>query len=133
MPNSALSSIHVVGFARVLAGTYCTMLLADFSADVIRIEGLEDDETCQWGLSQLQAERVHYLSVNRNQPSITLELKNSKGQLIARRLSERADVLVENFTTAGMAKLGLDYEQAKTAIDFSAAPERYIQTIRASK
>ena len=110
MPNSALSSIRVVDFSRVLAGPYCTMLLADFGADVIRIESLEGDETRQWEPPWLEGESAYYLSVNRNKRSITLDLKNPEGQSIARRLSERADVLVENFKVGGMAKFGLDYD-----------------------
>lgn len=118
MPNSALSSIRVVDFAGVLAGTYCTMLLADFGADVIKIESLEGDEMRQWGPPWLEGESAYCLSLNRNKRSITLDLKNPKGQFIVRRLSERADALVENFKAAGKAKFGLYYEQGKIAIDF---------------
>jgi formyl-CoA transferase len=110
MSNSALSGIRVVDFSRVLAGPYCTMLLADFGAEVIKIESLDGDETRQWGPPWLEGESAYYLSVNRNKRSITLDLKNPKGQAIARRLSEKADVLVENFKVGGMAKFGLDYE-----------------------
>ncbi|MBI5841873.1 MAG: CoA transferase [Chloroflexi bacterium] len=110
MSNSALSGIRVVDFSRVLAGPYCTMLLADFGAEVIKIESLDGDETRQWGPPWLDGESAYYLSVNRNKRSITLDLKHPKGQAVARRLSEKADVLVENFKVGGMAKFGLDYE-----------------------
>lgn len=110
MSNSALSNIRVVDFSRVLAGPYCTMLLADFGAEVIKIESLDGDETRQWGPPWLEGESAYYLSVNRNKRSITLDLKNPKGQTIARRLSEKADVLVENFKVGSMARFGLDYE-----------------------
>lgn len=110
MPASALSGVRVIDFSRVLAGPYCTLLLADFGAQVIKIESLDGDETRQWGPPWLEGESAYYLSVNRNKRSITLDLKNPKGQSIARRLAEKADVLVENFKAGGMAKFGLDYE-----------------------
>jgi formyl-CoA transferase len=110
MPNSALSDIRVVDFSRVLAGPYCSMLLADFGAQVIKIESLEGDDTRQWGPPWLDGESAYYLSINRNKRSLTLDLKHPKGLDIARRLSEKADVLVENFKVGGMAKFGLDYE-----------------------
>jgi formyl-CoA transferase len=110
MSESALAGVQVVDFSRVLAGPYCTMLLADFGADVIKIESLTGDDTRQWGPPWLDGQSAYYLSVNRNKRSLTLDLKNPKGQAIARRLSEKADVLVENFKVGGMAKFGLDYE-----------------------
>lgn len=86
------------------------MLLADFGAEVIKIESLDGDETRQWGPPWLEGESAYYLSVNRNKRSLALDLKNPKGQAIARRLAEKADVLVENFKVGGMAKFGLDYD-----------------------
>lgn len=110
MPGSALSSLRVIDFSRVLAGPYCTMLLADFGAQVIKVESPEGDETRQWGPPWLEGESAYYLSINRNKRSIILDLKNSRGRDIARRLSEKADVLVENFKVGGMKKFGLDYD-----------------------
>ena len=86
------------------------MLLADFGAQVIKVESPEGDETRQWGPPWLDGESAYYLSVNRNKRSLALDLKNPRGQAIARRLVEKADVLVENFKVGGMAKFGLDYE-----------------------
>ncbi len=85
------------------------MLLADFGAEVIKVESLEGDDTRQWGPPWLDGESAYYLSVNRNKRSIALDLKHPRGLEIARRLSEKADVLVENFKVGGMAKFGLDY------------------------
>ncbi len=110
MQPSALSDIRVLDFSRVLAGPYCTMMLADLGAQVIKIESLDGDDTRQWGPPWLDGESAYYLSVNRNKRSITLDLKNPKGRAIARRLAEKADVVVENFKVGGMAKFGLDYE-----------------------
>ena len=108
--TSALSNIRVVDFSRVLAGPYCTMMLADFGAEVIKVESLDGDDTRQWGPPWLDGESAYYLSVNRNKRSIALDLKHPRGVEIARRLTQNADVLVENFKVGGMAKFGLDYE-----------------------
>lgn len=110
MSNSALSGIRIIDFSRVLAGPYCTMLLADFGADVIKIESLDGDDTRQWGPPWLDGESAYYLSVNRNKRSLTLDLKHPRGRDVARRLAEKADILVENFKVGGMARFGLDYE-----------------------
>ena len=111
MSDKALADIRVVDFSRVLAGPYCTMLLADLGADVIKIENpVGGDETRQWGPPWLDGESAYYLSVNRNKRSIALDLKQPEGLEIAHRLAETADVLVENFKVGGMAGYGLDYE-----------------------
>ncbi|MFZ5819586.1 MAG: CaiB/BaiF CoA transferase family protein [Chloroflexota bacterium] len=110
MQNAALAGLRVLDFSRVLAGPYCTMLLADFGAQVIKIESLAGDDTRQWGPPWLDGESAYYLSANRNKRSLTLDLKNPRGREIALRLVEKADVLVENFKVGGMAKFGLDYE-----------------------
>ncbi|GAB4505758.1 MAG: CaiB/BaiF CoA-transferase family protein [Anaerolineales bacterium] len=110
MQPFALSDIRILDFSRVLAGPYCTMLLADFGAQVIKVESLSGDDTRQWGPPWLDGESAYYLSVNRNKRSIALDLKHPKGLEIARRLANKADVLIENFKVGGMAKFGLDYE-----------------------
>ncbi|MFZ5910940.1 MAG: CaiB/BaiF CoA transferase family protein [Chloroflexota bacterium] len=110
MTCAALAGLRIVDFSRVLAGPYCTMLLADFGAQVVKVESLAGDDTRQWGPPWLEGESAYYLSVNRNKRSLTLDLKHPKGQEIARRLAGKADVLVENFKVGGMAKFGLDYE-----------------------
>lgn len=114
--HAALAGLRVLDFSRVLAGPYCTMLLADFGAQVIKVESLAGDDTRQWGPPWLEGESAYYLSINRNKRSLALDLKHPKGQEIARRLANRADVLVENFKVggkgprSGMARFGLDYE-----------------------
>lgn len=111
MSDKALDDIRVVDFSRVLAGPYCTMLLADLGADVIKIENpVGGDDTRQWGPPWLDGQSAYYLSVNRNKRSIALDLKQPKDLEIAHRLVETADVLVENFKVGGMAGFGLDYE-----------------------
>lgn len=114
----ALNGVRVLDFTRVLAGPFCTMLLADMGADVIKVEDhLRGDETRQWGPPWLErgGERfsAYYLSVNRNKRSIALDLKSADGQRVARALAARADVLVENFKPGGMASFGLGYADVR--------------------
>ncbi len=106
-----LQSIRVVDLSRVLAGPYCTQLLADYGADVIKIEqpGI-GDSTRQWGPPWIGDQSAYFLSVNRNKRSLTLNLRTEEGRVILRRLLSEADVLVENFKVGTMARLGLDHE-----------------------
>lgn len=109
---SLLQNIRVLDLSRVLAGPYCTMLLGDYGADVIKVEvpGRGDD-TRQWGPPFAGGESAYYLSVNRNKRSITVNLKSLDGQDIIRRLAAQADVLVENFEVGALARFGLDFER----------------------
>lgn len=108
--ESALAGIRVIDFSRVLAGPYCSMLLSDFGADVIKIESRQGDDTRQWGPPFLEGESAYYLSVNRNKRSISIDLKNKVGVELAFQLTKKADILIENFKVGGMKKFGLDYE-----------------------
>lgn len=106
----ALAGLRVLDFTRVLAGPFCTMLLADYGAEVIKIEQpRRGDDTRQWGPPWAGELSAYYLSVNRNKYSVTLNLKSAEGQQIARQLAQQSDVLVENFKVGGMAEYGLDY------------------------
>jgi formyl-CoA transferase len=108
---SALAGIRVIDFSRVLAGPYCTMLLADLGAEVIKVENPDGgDDTRRWGPPWLDGESAYFLSINRNKRSLALNLKLPRGIEIAHQLIAQADVLVENFKVGGMAGLGLDYE-----------------------
>jgi crotonobetainyl-CoA:carnitine CoA-transferase CaiB-like acyl-CoA transferase len=112
-----LDGVRVIDLTRVLAGPYCTMMLGDLGADVIKIEapGLGDD-TRQWGppftqtVDGRRGEAAYFLAANRNKRSLTLNLKTEKGLEILRELIRQGDVLVENFRTGTLAKWGLDYE-----------------------
>ncbi len=101
----------------VLAGPYCTMLLADLGADVVKVEPPDGDGTRGWGPPWVGAGRLaaddpgvaaYFLAINRNKRSIRLDLKSEAGQDVVRRLIARADVLVENFRVGGFATLGFD-------------------------
>ena len=106
MKPSALQNIRVLDLSRVLAGPYCTMLLGDYGADVIKVEvpGRGDD-TRQWGPPWAGGESAYYLSVNRNKRSLTLNLKQPEGVEILRQLAVKSDVLVENFEAGTVAKV----------------------------
>jgi crotonobetainyl-CoA:carnitine CoA-transferase CaiB-like acyl-CoA transferase len=99
---------------RVLAGPYCTMMLGDMGADVVKVErpGAGDD-TRGYGPPFIRGESAYFMSVNRNKRSLTLDLKRPEGLELLRKLLERADVLVENFRPGTMAAFGSGYEQAK--------------------
>ncbi len=106
-----LAGLLVADFSRVLAGPYCTMLLADLGADVIKVESPAGDDTRRWtppaapdGVS------TYYLAINRNKRSVTLDLNDAADLALARTLARRADVFVENFKPGGLARFGLDYD-----------------------
>ena len=108
---AALAGVRVIDFSRVLAGPYCTMLLADLGAAVIKVENPDGgDDTRRWGPPWLEGESAYFLSINRNKRSLALNLKHPRGIEIAHQLIAQADVLVENFKVGGMAQMGLDYE-----------------------
>ena len=105
-----LDGITVLDLTRVLSGPYCTMLLADMGARVIKIEQPgKGDDTRAWGPPFLEGESAYFLSINRNKESVTLDFKHEEGRAIARDLIARSDVLVENFRPGTLARIGLDY------------------------
>jgi crotonobetainyl-CoA:carnitine CoA-transferase CaiB-like acyl-CoA transferase len=108
--TGALDGLRVLDFSRVLAGPLATMILGDLGADVIKIErpGAGDD-TRHWGPPFVGDDAAYFLSLNRNKRSVALDLATEQGQLAARTLAGRADVLVENFRPGLMAGFGLDH------------------------
>lgn len=115
MPPMALSNIKVLDFTQTIAGPYCTKLLADYGADVIKVErpGIGDGAR---RLGPFPKDEPHpeksgtFLHLNTNKRSITLDLKTLKGQKIARNLASRVDVVVESFRPGTMDEFGLDYD-----------------------
>ena len=109
-----LSDVRVVDLSRVLAGPYCTMMLGDLGAEVIKIEvpGRGDDSR-QWGPPYAGGESAYYLCTNRNKKGLTLNLKTEEGKAILRALVQRSDVLVENFRVGTMERWGLGYDELK--------------------
>ncbi|WP_441351491.1 CaiB/BaiF CoA transferase family protein [Tuberibacillus sp. Marseille-P3662] len=111
MSNRALSGIRVLDLSRVLAGPYCTMVLGDLGAEVIKVEAPGgSDDTRTWGPPFQNEESAYYLSTNRNKRAITLNLQTDDGRTILRQLIKQSDVLIHNFKTGSMEKWGLDYE-----------------------
>jgi crotonobetainyl-CoA:carnitine CoA-transferase CaiB-like acyl-CoA transferase len=106
-----LDGITVLDLTRVLSGPYCTMLLADMGARVIKIEQPgKGDDTRAWGPPFVAGESAYFLSINRNKESVTIDFKQPAGRALLDRLIATADVLVENFRPGAMRRLGLDYE-----------------------
>jgi len=110
--TSPLTGLTVVDLTRVLSGPYCTMMLADMGARVIKIEQPgRGDDTRAWGPPFIAGESAYFLSINRNKESLTLDLKKPEAQRILNALLGKADVLVENFRPGTMERLSLGYEQ----------------------
>jgi formyl-CoA transferase len=105
-----LNGIRVLDLSRVLAGPYCTMVLGDLGADVIKVESPEGDETRGWGPPFAAGESAYYLCVNRNKRSIVVDFKTDEGRRILHELIKQSDVLVENFRPGMLARFSLDFE-----------------------
>ncbi|VWB29736.1 CaiB/BaiF CoA transferase family protein [Burkholderia lata] len=117
----ALSHIRVLDLTRVLAGPWCAQTLADFGADVIKVErpGAGDD-TRHWGPPYLKdadgadtAEAAYYLAANRNKRSVTIDIATPEGQQIVRELAAQSDVVLENYKVGQLKKYGLNYESLR--------------------
>jgi crotonobetainyl-CoA:carnitine CoA-transferase CaiB-like acyl-CoA transferase len=105
-----LDGVTVLDLTRVLSGPYCTMMLADMGARVIKIERPGNgDDTRGWGPPFIEGESAYFLSINRNKESVTLDFKTPDGRAILDQLIAKSDVLVENFRPGTLAKIGLDH------------------------
>jgi crotonobetainyl-CoA:carnitine CoA-transferase CaiB-like acyl-CoA transferase len=108
--TGALSGITVLDLTRVMSGPYCTLMLADMGARVIKVEHpRHGDDTRAWGPPFVGGESTYFLSVNRNKESLTLDFKQPDGRAILDALIDRADVLVENFRPGTLQRLELDH------------------------
>jgi crotonobetainyl-CoA:carnitine CoA-transferase CaiB-like acyl-CoA transferase len=106
--------MRVVDLSRVLAGPYCTMVLADLGADVVKVERPgEGDETRSWGPPFAGGEAAYYLSVNRGKRSVAVDLSEPEGRSLALELCAGASAVVENFKAGGAEKLGVGYEHVR--------------------
>ncbi|APR54721.1 CoA transferase [Sphingomonas koreensis] len=105
-----LAGRRVLDLSRVLAGPWCTMVLADLGAEVTKVEHPRGgDDTRHWGPPYTGGESAYYLCANRNKRSVALDISKPEGQRIVRDLAAQADVLVENYKLGGLEKFGLDY------------------------
>lgn len=120
MADGPLSHIKVLDLSRVLAGPWCTQILGDLGADVIKVENPDGgDDTRSWGPPFLKgedggdAEAAYYLCANRNKRSIAVNMRTGEGLEILRTLAAQSDVVIENYKTGGLKKYGLDYDSVK--------------------
>ena len=103
----ALDGVRVLDLTRALAGPYCTLMLGDHGADVVKVEiPGTGDETREWMPPAIAGVSAYFLAINRNKRSITVDLKHSEGKKVLERLIERSDVVVENFSPGTLARLG---------------------------
>jgi crotonobetainyl-CoA:carnitine CoA-transferase CaiB-like acyl-CoA transferase len=108
MSKSALEGLEVLDVTQVLAGPFCTMMLADLGANVIKIEPPSGDSTRQWA-GAVGSDSPSFNAVNRGKRSVVLNLKTSAGRDVFTRLARSTDILIENYRPGVMAALGLDY------------------------
>ena len=110
-PFGALAGLKVVDLTRVLGGPYCTQILADHGAEVIKIEPPQGDEVRDWGPPFHEDMASYFIGVNRNKRSMGLDLSLAEGREVLLRLLEGADVLIENYKPGAMEKWGIGYEE----------------------
>src|SRR5579863_9047478 len=108
--TGALAGIKVIDLTRVLGGPYCTQMLGDHGADVVKIEPPQGDETRSWGPPFQGDAASYFIGVNRNKRGVALDLTRPEGRDVVLRLLESADVLIENFKTGTMERWGMGYE-----------------------
>jgi crotonobetainyl-CoA:carnitine CoA-transferase CaiB-like acyl-CoA transferase len=117
--SQPLTGVRVLDLSRVLAGPWCTQILGDFGADVLKVVAPgRGDDTRAWGPPFLRDaegterpdESAYYLACNRNKRSIAIDLADPNGAALVRRLAEKADIVVENFKVGGLRRYGLDYD-----------------------
>lgn len=110
--SGALEHVRVLDLTRVLAGPYCTMILGDLGAEIIKVEGPGgSDETRKWGPPFQEDVSAYYLCANRNKKSITLDLKTTEGIQSIKELVRESDVIIHNFKTGTMERFGIGYEE----------------------
>ncbi len=108
-----LNDIRVLDLTRALAGPYCTMILADLGADVIKVEPTPAGEMCRgWGPFD-RGHGVYFTSVNRNKKSLAIDFRNPAAIELLQKIAGDVDVLVENFKPGATRDMGLDYERLK--------------------
>ncbi len=110
--SGPLEGIRVVDLTRILAGPYCTMMLGDMGAEIIKVENPDGgDDTRSWGPPFLNGVSTYFISINRNKKSLTLNLKAERGKELLRDLIRKSDVMVENFRPGALEKLGFSWEE----------------------
>jgi CoA:oxalate CoA-transferase len=113
MMKKPLEGIRVLDLTRILSGPYCTMMLGDLGADIIKVEPWPDGDDSRGNPPFVKEESMYYVSLNRGKRSIVMNLKEEGGKETFRRMISDVDVLIENFRPGAMARLGLNYETLK--------------------
>ena len=108
-----LEGVTVLDLSHALAGPFCSTMLGDFGAEVIKLEPREGDIARAWGPPLPGGETSYFVSLHRNKKGIEIDLKKPEGQELFFRLVERSDVVLENYRTGALARLGLGYEKAR--------------------
>jgi crotonobetainyl-CoA:carnitine CoA-transferase CaiB-like acyl-CoA transferase len=112
-----LEGLLIADFSRVLAGPYCTMLLGDLGATVIKVESPAGDDTRNWLPPDRNGVATYYMAINRNKRSITLDLNDPSDLQLAHELASRADIFIENFKPGGLKRFQLDYDSVQQLND----------------
>ena len=113
--RAPLDGLLVADLSRVLAGPYCSMLLGDLGATVVKVEGPDGDDTRTWMPPVKDGVSTYFLSINRNKRSVVLDFREPGDRVLAIELLRRADVAIENFRPGALVKYGLDYERAASS------------------
>jgi crotonobetainyl-CoA:carnitine CoA-transferase CaiB-like acyl-CoA transferase len=111
--RGALSDIVVLDLSHALAGPFCSTLLGDYGAEIVKIEPLDGEIARHWGPPFYGGEAAYFVNLNRNKQSVAIDLKHPEGRAIFLRLVEGADVVLENLRVGTVAKLGIDYARAR--------------------
>ncbi len=112
--HKPLDGLIVADFSRVLAGPYCSMLLADMGATVIKVESPQGDDTRTWTPPTKNGVATYYMSINRNKKSLVLDFSSEEDRKVGLELIKRADIFIENFKTGGLKKFGFDFDSVST-------------------
>ena len=123
----ALQGIKILDLARLLPGNFCTLLLADYGADVLKIEDTNRGDYGRWYRPLVRAQSAYFLGLNRNKRSMKLNLKTNKGKAIFMQLAERSDVILEGFRPGLTKRLGIGYDAIrKVNSEIIYAPSRVL-------
>ena len=110
----ALEGVKVLDLTQIMAGPYCTMMLADMGADVVKVEKPNGgDDTRRMGPPFIEGESAAFLGINRNKRSIVIDLRSDAGRELAQRMARGSDILVQNFRPGAIERMGLGYEQVR--------------------
>src|SRR3954468_23238995 len=108
-PATPLEGIRVLDFSHALAGPYCTLLLADYGAEIYKLEPRSGDMGRGWGPPFAKGESSFFLGLNRGKRGISIDLKHPEGLDLCMRLIDKMDVLIENFRVGALERIGLGY------------------------